>query len=143
VGPDPSGYPTVGYGHKCKMHDCSEVKYPFPLDDQTATELLMDDLMGFREVIMMKTNNGVHLNANQYAALVLWAFNVGPGNVETSSLLTRLNHGELADKVIASELPLWRMSNGRVLEGLKLRREAEVRLAQIPTDVVALPAICH
>jgi lysozyme len=42
--PDPIGLPTVGYGHLCKTKGCAEVPYKFPLTEETATELLHDDL---------------------------------------------------------------------------------------------------
>lgn len=42
--PDPVGYPTVGYGHKCQNSGCSEVPYSFPLTESTATALLQSDL---------------------------------------------------------------------------------------------------
>lgn len=44
---DPSGYPTVGYGHKCEKKGCAEVTakgYKFPLTQSTAASLLQADL---------------------------------------------------------------------------------------------------
>jgi GH24 family phage-related lysozyme (muramidase) len=80
------------------------------------------------------------LNANQYGALVSWAFNVGGGNVQSSTLLRRLNAGEAPNTVIAQELPKWNQAGGQVLPGLVRRRAAEVSLAQTGTSVGALPA---
>lgn len=42
--PDPIGLPTVGYGHLCRTNGCSEVPFSFPLTEETATELLMQDV---------------------------------------------------------------------------------------------------
>jgi len=42
--PDPIGLPTVGYGHLCKTEGCAEVPYPFPLTEESATQLMMDDI---------------------------------------------------------------------------------------------------
>lgn len=42
--PDPIGLPTVGYGHLCQTKGCTEVPYPFPLTQDTATKLLKQDL---------------------------------------------------------------------------------------------------
>lgn len=42
--PDPIGLPTVGYGHLCKTEGCGEVPYSFPLTQDSATQLLMDDI---------------------------------------------------------------------------------------------------
>tara|TARA_R110002003_G_scaffold45_17_gene3617 strand:+ start:5866 stop:6117 length:252 start_codon:yes stop_codon:yes gene_type:complete len=80
------------------------------------------------------------LNANQYGALVSWAFNVGGGNVQSSTLLRRLNAGEAPNTVIAQELPKWNQAGGQVLPGLMRRRAAEVSLAQTAASVGALPA---
>lgn len=43
--PDPIDLPTVGYGHLCQETNCAEVPFPFPLTEETATELLMGDLV--------------------------------------------------------------------------------------------------
>lgn len=41
---DPVRLPTVGYGHKCQQTYCAEVTYQFPLNDYTATQLMLSDL---------------------------------------------------------------------------------------------------
>jgi len=41
--PDPIGLPTVGYGHLCKTAGCAEVPYPFPLSEESASKLLLED----------------------------------------------------------------------------------------------------
>lgn len=80
------------------------------------------------------------LNANQYGAFVSWAFNVGCGNVGTSTLLRRLNAGENPNTVAEEELPKWNKSGGQTLPGLTRRRAAEVNLAKTATTARALPA---
>jgi lysozyme len=80
------------------------------------------------------------LNENQYGALVSWTFNVGPANVQSSTLLKRLNAGEAPNTVIAEELPKWNKAGGQTLAGLVRRRAAEVELAKTATGVGALPA---
>lgn len=82
------------------------------------------------------------LNANQYGALVSWAFNVGSGAAKSSTLIQRLNNGENANTVIEQELPRWNKAGGKVLPGLVRRRQAEVDLAKTPTNVGALPVGC-
>ena len=82
------------------------------------------------------------LNANQYGALVSWAFNVGCGNVGSSTLIERLNKGEDPGTVASDELPQWNKGGGEVLPGLERRRGAEVDLFNSPTDDAALPAAC-
>ena len=89
-----------------------------------------------------KTNSKVKLNANQYGALVDWAFNEGCGNVGSSTLISRLNRGEHPNTVIEQELPKWVYSSGVKLPGLVTRRAAEVKLAKVANSVKALPAAC-
>jgi GH24 family phage-related lysozyme (muramidase) len=90
----------------------------------------------------METSSSVVLNANQYGALVSWAYNVGSGNVASSSLIARLNAGENEGTVVAEELPKWKLAGGKVLPGLVRRRNAEIALAETATDVAALPVGC-
>lgn len=90
----------------------------------------------------MRTASSVVLNANQYGALVSWAFNVGSGNVASSSLISRMNAGEDEATVIRQELPKWNKAGGNVLPGLTRRRAAEVDLAETATNVKALPVGC-
>ncbi|OAL47705.1 family 24 glycoside hydrolase [Pyrenochaeta sp. DS3sAY3a] len=138
--PDPIGLPTVGYGHLCQTSGCAEVPYSFPLTTTTASQLLASDLKSPQQTITLKTTSAVVLNANQYGALVSWAFNVGNANVQSSTLLRRLNAGEAPNTVIAEELPKWNKAGGQTLPGLTRRRAAEVSLARTATSVGALPA---
>lgn len=41
---DPTGNPTVGYGHLCSNSACSDVPYSFPLTETTGTQLLASDV---------------------------------------------------------------------------------------------------
>ncbi|KAI0907585.1 lysozyme-like domain-containing protein [Ustulina deusta] len=137
---DAAGNPTVGYGHLCQQAGCSEVPYSIPLSEADGKSLLASDVITPQNCITSQTASIVVLNANQYGALVSWAYNVGCGNSASSSLIARLNNGEDPNTVIASELPLWNKSGGQVLDGLTRRRAAEVSLAQTATSVPALPA---
>lgn len=86
------------------------------------------------------TAEKVTLNANEYGALVSWAFNVGNGAAEGSSLIKRLNKGEKASEVLPEELPKWKMGGGKPLPGLVRRRKAEIKLSKKDTKDKALPA---
>ncbi|KFG84847.1 glycoside hydrolase family 24 protein [Metarhizium anisopliae] len=139
--PGPQHLETLGYGHLCKKPNCAEVKYPFPpLSKADGLKLLSDDMSVAENCIYQDTSAKVTLNANQYGALVSWAFNVGCGNVASSRLIRRLNAGEDPDTVAAQELPQWNRAGGKVLPGLTRRRNAEVELFKTPTNDPALPA---
>ncbi|KAK6523117.1 hypothetical protein TWF694_006013 [Orbilia ellipsospora] len=139
---DPVNIWTIGYGHQCADSSCSDIKYTIPLSDTDGKALLAGDLTDAQQCITLATADPVVLNINQYGALVSWAFNVGCGQVRSSSLLARLNAREDAGQVIRSELPLWNRGGGEVLPGLVRRRAAEVALADTPTDIGAIPAPC-
>ncbi|KAF4959443.1 hypothetical protein FGADI_1664 [Fusarium gaditjirri] len=139
---DPTGNPTVGYGHLCDAPQCSEVKYPIPLSAANGKKLLADDMKEFEACITAMLKSKARLNSNQYGALISWAFNMGCGNAETSTLVRRLNNGEDPDTVISQELPQWVYASGKRLPGLIRRRNAEIKLAQKPTRRRALPKRC-
>ncbi|TFK18212.1 lysozyme [Coprinopsis marcescibilis] len=137
--PDPIGLPTVGYGHLCQTTGCAEVPYPFPLTTATASSLLISDLRTFQSCIARDINDSVRLNDNQFGALVSWAFNVGCGNAQSSTLIRRLNAGEAPNTVAAKELPKWNKAGGEVLPGLVTRRAREVTLFRTASSVIAHP----
>ena len=58
-------------------------------------------------------NSKANLNRNQYGALISWAFNMGCGNADSSTLVGRLNNGEDPNIVISQELPQWVMPVAR------------------------------
>ncbi|TFK74166.1 glycoside hydrolase family 24 protein [Pluteus cervinus] len=137
--PDPIGLPTVGYGHLCEKTNCAEVPYSFPLTEATASSLLQTDLKEFQNCISDYIVDSVRLNANQYGALVSWAFNEGCGNAKSSTLIARLNNGESPNTVAAQELPKWTYAGGTSLPGLVRRRAAEVTLFQTSSSSIAHP----
>ena len=66
--------------------------------------------------------------AEQQAAIVSFAYNVGLGALEDSTLRKRLLTGEDASKVVIEELPRWNKAGSLVLEGLVNRRKDEIAL---------------
>ncbi|PFH49316.1 glycoside hydrolase family 24 protein [Amanita thiersii Skay4041] len=140
--PDPIGLPTVGYGHLCSTSQCTELGISFPMTQTQAVNLLLKDLKTFENCISADIVDSVRLNDNQYGALVSWAFNVGCGNAQSSTLVARLNAGENPNTVAAEELPKWVKAGGVTLPGLVTRRAAEVDLFQTPSSIIAHPPSC-
>ena len=68
----------------------------------------------------------VPLNQNQFDALVSFAYNIGNGNFNSSTLLRWLNQGNYKEASI--QLLRWNKSKGIVLNGLTKRRKAEKAL---------------
>lgn len=66
------------------------------------------------------------LNENQFSALTSFAFNLGCGGLKSSSLLRKLNGGDVAGA--SHEFGLFVNAGGKRLQGLVRRREAERNL---------------
>ena len=69
----------------------------------------------------------VSVNQNQFDALVSFTYNVGVSAFQGSTLLRLLNDGA-EPSVVASEFLRWNKVDGKIIEGLKRRREAEREL---------------
>jgi GH24 family phage-related lysozyme (muramidase) len=119
-----AGIPTLGYGRTGK-----DISLGTKRISQSQADLwLAEDLQRFADGIH-RLLPGSHLwGANQQAALISWAFNVGLGAVESSTLRKRLLTGEPGIIVVPQELPKWDKANGKPLPGLTRRRAAEVAL---------------
>lgn len=63
---------------------------------------------------------------HQFDAMVSFAYNLGPGNLASSTLLAKHKSGNFAGA--QSEFARWNKAAGKILSGLTLRRAAEARL---------------
>lgn len=112
----PAGVLTIGYGHTgSDVHEGQEIT------EEQAEKLLSEDVEWAEEAV--ETLAPASLNSNQFSALVSFVFNIGAGKFQTSTLLRKLNAGDVQGA--ADEFPRWNKSRGRVLLGLTIRREAE------------------
>ena len=68
----------------------------------------------------------VEVTQNQFDALVSFAFNLGPANLKSSTLLRKVNSGDVNGA--ADEFLKWNHAGGQVLAGLTARRNAEKTL---------------
>ncbi|WP_312691151.1 lysozyme [Kosakonia sp.] len=114
---DAVGKWTIGYGHLILPNE----SFTRPLTQAEADALLRADL-GSAERSLHRLVT-VDLNQNQFDALVSFTFNLGAGNLQTSTLLRLLNAGEYSQA--ADQFPRWNKAGGKVLAGLTRRREAE------------------
>lgn len=62
----------------------------------------------------------VELTQKEFDMLVDFAFNVGLGNLKSSTLLKKLNAGD--KRGAADEFPKWNKGGGKVMKGLQRRR---------------------
>ena len=70
----------------------------------------------------------VDLTQNQFDALVAWTYNLGPTNLNKSTMLIKIN--EKGWDEVPNQIKRWNKAGGKVLEGLVRRREAESLLFQ-------------
>lgn len=113
---DSVGIPTIGWGHTGP-----EVKMGQKITQEEAVRLLRADVARFEKAVGRVVR--VVLNQNQFDALVSFSFNVGSKALEDSTLLKRLNAGDVQGA--ADQFPRWNKAGGEVLAGLTRRRAAE------------------
>jgi len=124
---DPAGHCTIGYGHLVHPGACDgsePASLQAGVTEAQARDLLAADLDlaagAVRELVT------VDLNQAQFDALASFTFNVGRGNLRSSTLLRKLNQGAYDD--VPAQLRRWVRAGGRVLPGLERRRAAEGNL---------------
>lgn len=121
---DSAGVATIGYGtimypsyHNVTMTD------PNITQDQASQYLEWElDQKAAHVTLLVKAP----LNQNQFDALVSFAYNLGLGALQESTLLKLLNSGDYAGA--ADEFPKWDRAGGHVVGGLERRRMAEQAL---------------
>jgi lysozyme len=119
----PAGHCTVGYGEVIHRGPCKaqEVAEFVPLTEYDATLRLLKKLEFFEAGVRRLVK--VPLTQNQFDALVSFAYNLGLGALEGSTLLRKLNQGDY--DAVPGELARWNKAAGEVMPGLVRRREAE------------------
>ena len=121
---DPIGIPTIGYGSTWDAKgDRVTVEHP-AITKTEATKLLKREARHVEKAIRRLIK--AELTENMFSSLCSWAYNVGTGNLQRSTLRMKLNRGNYEDA--ADEFPKWRRGGGRILKGLVLRRAAEREL---------------
>lgn len=66
------------------------------------------------------------LNENQFSAVVSLGYNIGTGNLQSSTLMRMVRRGDIDEA--ADQFPRWKKANGRTLSGLVRRRAVERNL---------------
>lgn len=112
----PAGVWTIGYGHTAGVSEGDSV------DEDTAEDFLREDLADAEGAVGKYVK--VPLKQWQFDALVSFAFNLGAGNLYSSTLLKKVNRNP-DDPSIRQEFEKWVYADGRVLQGLVDRRKAE------------------
>lgn len=92
---------------------------------QGVAEALLKSDVGVIEQHLSPLVN-LHVNQDEYDALTSLAYNVGITAIAKSTLIKKIKAGD--KQGAAEEFLKWDHSNGKVLEGLSKRREAEMNL---------------
>ena len=119
-----AGKPTVGFGSTF-FEDGTPVKLGDKITKERADSLFekVSDSFAAKVKGLIKSD----INENQFSALVSFSFNVGIGNLKSSTLLKKVNANPM-DASIRNEFLKWNRASGKVLAGLTRRREAEANL---------------
>lgn len=124
--PDPAtqGAPwTIGYGWTQPV-DGTPVFPGMVISAQKAERLLREGLKHFQYSVNEWVT--VPLTQSQFDACVSLAYNIGLAAFKSSTLLKKLNTGDA--KGAAEEFLRWNKANGKVMQGLVMRRAAERQL---------------
>lgn len=125
---DPAGFATVGFGHLISKRgvvpeDCkrSYAGHKPPLTRAQALDLLGEDVERYEKAVRAAVK--VPVSQNQFDALVSFAYNLGAGALQSSTLLRKLNQRDYEGA--EDEFLRWTKAGGRELQGLVRRRLAE------------------
>jgi lysozyme len=127
---DSVNIPTIGFG---------TIRYPngkaVSMSDPAITE---EKALFFLEHEINEKTSAINkmlkvsVNQNQFDALVSFAYNVGVGALQKSTLLKLLNSGDYA--AAAEQFLRWNKAGGKELAGLTRRRQAERSLFLQPIN---------
>lgn len=113
----PAGVYTIGYGHTENVLADSEIS------ELMADQILRKDLKNFEQAI---NNLDLPLLQCEFDALVSFAFNVGIGNFNKSTLKKLLLQKKFF--YAAKEFDKWVFAGGKKLPGLQNRRNTERKI---------------
>ena len=114
----PANVWTIGYGRT------RNVKEGDRITEAQAERDLLEELEEFKHQVLHSVK--VELTQNELDALTSWTYNLGVGNLKSSTLLKKLNAGSKDE--VPAEMLRWNKASGKVLAGLTKRREAEAEL---------------
>lgn len=109
---------TIGVGHT------GDVVAGMTITEAEAGDLLREDIQSSEAAVNRLVT--VSITQGQYDALVSFTFNVGQGALGQSTLLRKLNHGDVLGASL--EFSRWNQASGKVLPGLVTRRSSEARM---------------
>lgn len=122
--PDTTGIYTIGFG-TIRYPNGNRVRLSDPeCTVEQATEWLQNDLKRF--VIDLNNMLKVEVAQHQFDALCSLIYNIGPTNLKSSTLMKKLNKGDVAGASL--EFLKWNKAGNIMVPGLVTRRFKEKEL---------------
>ncbi len=127
---DVAGVPTIGVGFTTYLDGTKVTMQDPPLDEIQIDRILDQKLNEFSRGV--KTILGSELLAvmpqQSVDALISFAYNVGTGNLQKSTLLKKIKADKNDLPAIKAEFMKWVYAGGKVVKGLQRRREDEFEM---------------
>lgn len=117
---DGVGVWTIGFGTTI-YPNCIKVKKGDTCTEAQAKSYMAHDLKKFEQAVNGAVN--IPLNQNQFDALVSLAYNIGTGAFNKSTLVKKLNAGDI--RGAADQFDVWVNAGGKRMQGLVNRRAKE------------------
>jgi lysozyme len=121
----PAGVPSIGYGSTRYLDGRAVTLADPPITKMQAERLLLVTVRRTYLPAVMMLCPGVS-DPRRLAALIDFTYNLGAGNLRSSTLRRRVNARDW--RAVPAELRKWVRGGGRVLPGLVARRDAEAAL---------------
>ena len=115
---------TIGYGSTWDIHGAAIKKDQPDITKDEGEALLRRELAHVENSV--RTLIKVPLNENQFSAVCSLAYNIGTGNLQSSTLRSKLNRMDYSGA--SDEFPKWRRASGKIMRGLVKRRAIEQEL---------------
>jgi len=122
----PAGIPTIGYGSTYYADGRKVTLQDAPIDEAEAEKLLMHELETTYLPGVLRNCPGLAADERKLNAIVDFAYNLGVGRLQTSTLKRKINAQDWEGA--QEQLMLWVRGGGKVLPGLVRRRTAESAL---------------
>jgi lysozyme len=122
----PAGVPTIGYGSTYYADTRKVTLEDPPMEEGAARALLMVELEHTYLPGVLRNCPVLATNERRCNAIVDYAYNLGVGRLQTSTLKRKINAQDWDG--VQEQLMLWTKGGGKVLPGLVARRKAECLL---------------
>ena len=120
----PAGLFTIGVGHLIGDGKSLPAEWNRVFTKEEIDALLIQDLSRFERGITVQLP--VPLKQCEYDALCSFAFNLGLGTLQRSTIRQALLRGD--KKLAAEKILKYCYAGGKVVKGLQLRRQAEYKM---------------